>query len=67
METSTITLCYEEKRIKTKTHVGVRPWGINRIHQAQAELSGSSVAWLSSRIDNTWCPYNMDIPSEGGT
>ncbi len=44
------------------TYVGVRPRGANRIHQAQAEPSGSSVAWVSSRIVYTWCPYNMAMP-----
>ncbi len=35
-------------------------------HQAQAEPSGSSMAWVSSRIVDTWCPDNVDRPSEGG-
>ncbi len=37
MGTSTITPCYEVERLKTKTHVGVRPRVVKRIHQAQAE------------------------------
>ncbi len=37
MGTSTITPCYDVERLKTKTHVGVRPRGVKRIHQAQAE------------------------------
>ncbi len=35
--TSTITRCYDVEQLKTKTHVGVKPRGVNRIHQAQAE------------------------------
>ncbi len=36
---------------------GIRPSGVNRIHQAQGEPWGSSVAWVSSRRD-TWHPYS---------
>ncbi len=49
MGTSKIMPCYDRERFKTKTHVEVRPRGVNRIHQAQVEPSGSSVAWVSSR------------------
>ncbi len=48
MGTSTITPCFEREQLKTKTHVGVRPRGVKRIHQAQADPSGSSLAWVSS-------------------
>ncbi len=48
MGTSTITPCFEREQLKTKTHVGVRPRGVNRIHQAQADPSWSSLAWVSS-------------------
>ncbi len=37
------------EQLKTKTHMGVQPRGVKRIHQAQAELSGSSMALVSSR------------------
>ncbi len=66
MGTSPITPCYDVERLKTKTHVGVRPRGVNRIHQTLAEPSGPSVAWVLSRKVDTWRPYSMDRPSEGG-
>ncbi len=57
---------WEPVQLKTMTHVGVRPRGVNKMHQAQAEPSRSSLAWVSSRIIYTWCLYKMDLPSEIG-
>ncbi len=37
MGTSTIMPCYDTERLKTKIHVGLRPRGINRMHQAQGQ------------------------------
>ncbi len=36
---------------------GIRPRGVNRIHQARGEPWGSSVAWVLSR-SGTWRPYS---------
>ncbi len=49
MGTSPITPCYDAEQLETKTHMGVRPRGVRRIHQAQGEPKGSSVTWVSSR------------------
>ncbi len=37
MGTSSIMPCYDVKRLETKTHVGLGPGGVNRVHQAQGE------------------------------
>ncbi len=44
---------------------GSRPRGVDRIHQAQGEPRGSSVAWVSFRRD-TWCPYSYGQTKQRG-
>ncbi len=44
---------------------GIRPRGVNRIHQAQGEPRGSSVAWVSFRRD-TWRPYSYGKTKQRG-
>ncbi len=44
---------------------GIRPRGVNRIHQAQVEPWGSSVAWVSSRV-TPGIHIVVDRPSKEG-
>ncbi len=66
MGTSSITPCYDVERLETKTHVGLGPRVVNRIHKAQGEPWGSSVAWVSSR---KWylCPYSYGQTKQRGS
>ncbi len=60
MGTSSIMPCYDVERLETETHSGV-----NRVHQAQGEPWGPSVAWVSSESD-TWRPYSYGETKQRG-